>query len=136
VIANECSTPLDSKPALNLVDAGCGGAGTALIGDRSSLMSLSLCGMRGRGEGLWRSHGDAAGVKLGPSPVDRWTVNVGTVPVSPLSVSQADGGQAHRRLTAPGRDGAFVVVGARENRVHGEGGQQVRNKEWDPGGRW
>ncbi len=36
----------------------------------------------GHGEGLRRSHDDAAGVKPGASPVDRMTVNVGTVHVA------------------------------------------------------
>ena len=36
-------------------------------------------GPAGRGEGLRRSHDDAAGVKPDASPVDRTTVNVGTV---------------------------------------------------------
>jgi hypothetical protein len=38
-----------------------------------------VLGPAGRGEGLRRSHDDAAGVKPDASPVDRTTVNTGTV---------------------------------------------------------
>jgi hypothetical protein len=48
-------------------------------------------------------------------------VNVGTALKSPSPPS--GGGQARRRLLASGRDGVLVVVGARESRAHGEGGQ-------------
>jgi hypothetical protein len=71
--------------------------------------------------------GEAAAAKLGVDPVDRYMVNVGTVPVLPFPASsQLVGGQVHRRLMMPGRGGGFVVVRARESRVHGEGTQQVR----------
>ncbi len=49
------------------------GAGGELSG-RSDVL-----GPPGRGEGLRRSHDDAAGAKPGASPVDRTTVNMGTV---------------------------------------------------------
>lgn len=45
----------------------------------------------GHGEGLRRSHGDAAGVKPGASPVDRMTVNVGTARDRSLLSSQPEG---------------------------------------------
>jgi hypothetical protein len=81
----------------------------------------------GRTEGLRRRCGEAAGEKLGASPVDRNMVNVGTVPDLPfLPVGQAGGGQAHRRLMGPGRGGVLVVVagvttcqGGRESRSQG-----------------
>lgn len=92
----------------------------------------------GHGECLRRTHGEAAGEKLGASPVDRFTVNVGMIPTSPVcSASQAGGGQARCQLLTSGSDGAFVVVGARESRVHGEGRQSVRSGGTGmPGGRW
>jgi len=71
--------------------------------------------------------GEAAGAKLGADPVDRYMVNVGTVPGLPHPASsQLVGGQVHRRLMTPGRGGGSVVVRARESRAHGEGTQQVR----------
>jgi hypothetical protein len=73
--------------------------------------------------------GEAAAAKLGADPADRCMVNVGTVPVLPFPASsQLVGGQAHRRLMTPGRGGGFVVVRARESRVHGEGTQQIRSE--------
>jgi hypothetical protein len=91
----------------------------------------------GHEEGLRRTHGDAAGEKLGASPVDRSAVNVGTVsgPPSPPA-SQAGGGQALRQLWARGPGGALVVVRGRESRLHGEGGQSSRRRGTGrPGGR-
>lgn len=63
--------------------------------------------------------------------------NVGTAPGPPSPpASQAGYGQARRRLTAPGWGGAPVVVGGRESRPHGEGGERVRSKGTGmPGGR-
>jgi hypothetical protein len=73
--------------------------------------------------------GEAAAAKLGADPVDRYMVNVGTVVVSPFPASsQLVGGQAHRRLMTRRRGGGFVVVRARESRVHGEGTQLVRSE--------
>lgn len=40
---------------------------------------LHVPGLAGRGEGLRRSHDEAAGAKPGAWPVDRNAVNVGTV---------------------------------------------------------
>jgi hypothetical protein len=61
-----------------------------------------------------------------PPPPTGCVVNVGTPPGPPSPpVLQAGGGQAGRRLLAPGEDGALVVVRGRESRPHGEGGQQA-----------
>ena len=91
----------------------------------------------GHGESLRRTRGEAAGEKLGASPVDWSVVNVGTIPGPPSPpVIVAGGGQARRRLTAPEWGGAAVVVRARESRVHGEGRQRVRSCGTGmPGGR-
>lgn len=73
--------------------------------------------------------GEAAAAKLGVDPADRYMVNVGTVVVSPFPASSLlVGGQAHRRLMTRRRGGGFVVVRARESRVHGEGTQLVRSE--------
>ena len=70
--------------------------------------------------------GEAAAAELGADPADRDMVNVGTVVVSPFPASgQLAGGQAHRRLMTRRRGGGFVVVRARESRVHGKGTQQI-----------
>jgi hypothetical protein len=125
-VANECLMPRDSKTARNLADMGWCSAGAAEVGGGSAPVSSSLCGLGDREEGLRRTRGDAAGVKLGPAPVDRWAVNVGSVWASPyLPGIQPGGGQAHRPLTVPGCGRALVVVRRRESRRHGEGGQQV-----------
>jgi hypothetical protein len=91
----------------------------------------------GHGEGLRRTCGEAVGEELGTALVDRLMVNVGTLPGSPSPpASQAGGGQARRRLLALGGGGVPVVVGGRESRPHGEGGQRVRSDGAGmPGGR-
>jgi hypothetical protein len=92
----------------------------------------------GHDEGLRRSRGEAAGEELGTTPVNRSAVNVGTTsgPPSP-PVSQAGGGQARRRLSAPRWGGVPVVVRGRESRLQGEGGQRVRGcGTGTSGGRW
>lgn len=86
---------------------------------------IESVGDGGHAECLRRRRGDAAGVELGGSLVERMVVNVGSVPVLPVPPgSQLGEGQARRRLTASGRGGVLIVVRARERRVHGEGGQQ------------
>ena len=70
--------------------------------------------------------GEAAAAELGADPADRDMVNVGTISGLPFPASsQLVGGQVHRRLMTPGWGGGFVVVRARESRVHGEGTQQI-----------
>ena len=78
---------------------------------------------------LRRNRGDAAGVKSGASPVDRTTVNVGTIRFrSPVPLTPGSGGSNRDRRDARQRrgwDGAVVVLRARESRVHGEERQRV-----------
>jgi hypothetical protein len=74
----------------------------------------------GHEEGLRRTHGEAAGEKLGAAPVDRSAMNVGTILGLPV-----DDGQARCRLLAPGWGGASGVVRGRESRPHGEGRQRT-----------
>ena len=81
----------------------------------------------GHGEGLRRTRGEAAGEKLGASPIERSAVNVGSIPQSSVSPArQAGSGQARGQLMAAGCGGVLVVVGGRESRSQGEGGQRVR----------
>jgi hypothetical protein len=118
--------PRDSKTAQNLVDAGRCSAGRAPVGSPPASGLSSLCGPGDRAEGLRRTRGDAAGVKLGPAPADRWPVNVGSAWALPYPPGvQPGGGQARRPLTAPGRGRAPVVVRRRESRRHGEGGSRL-----------
>ena len=92
------------------------------------------CRSGGHGEGLRRSHGDAAGAQLGGSLDNRTVVNVGSVLVSPPGSGNRPGsrGEARRRPRASGCGGVLVVVagvttrhGDRESRSQGQGGQQV-----------
>src|SRR5204862_3101385 len=81
----------------------------------------------GHGEVLRGSRGDAAGIELGSSFVERIAVNTGTVPVCPAARGQrAETGWARCRPTGPGRGGAAVVLRAGESPAHGEGRQRLR----------
>ena len=83
----------------------------------------------GHEECLRRTRDDAAGAELGTYPTDRFVVNVGTVLASPCSQPARLGdGKVRRRLMVPGRGGVLVVVGGRESRSQGEGGQRVRSR--------
>jgi hypothetical protein len=87
-----------------------------------------LCRYGGHGESLRRTHGDAAGEKLGASSAERSAVNVGTTLGLPYILAiQAGNGQARRQLIALGWGGVLVVVRAWESHVHGEGEQRVRS---------
>jgi len=84
--------------------------------------------LRGHGECLRRSRGEAAGEKLGAHPTKRCVGNMRTIPVLPTAATnQVVAGQVHRRLIAPGWGGGSVVVRGRESRPHGEGTQRVGN---------
>ena len=74
------------------------------------------------------SRGDAAGVELGSSFVERIAVNTGTSRSCPVPRAASAGvtGWARRRLTGPGRGGAAVVLRAGESPAHGEGRQRLR----------
>jgi len=74
------------------------------------------------------SRGDAAGIQLGSSFVERATVNTGTFPVLTRrhAASVDVSGWVHRRPIGSGRGGAVVVLRGRESRSHGEGRQRVR----------
>ena len=139
------SEPVVEPPqaATRLEPGGCGPDSSARRAPMRSMVrgDSDRHGLRdqgGHGEGLRRTRGEAAGEKLGTTPADRHTVNVGSgrMPPSP-PCGQHGGGQVRRRLTASGRGGALVVVRGRESRLHGEGGQRVRRLGTGrPGGRW
>ena len=56
----------------------CGASPVVMAGGELSARSMKP-GLGDHGESLGRSHGEAAGVELGASPVNRMTVNVGTI---------------------------------------------------------
>jgi hypothetical protein len=123
--------PLKRGTGSNLVDVGrvAVHAELTLFVGEATPISGNVGRIGGHTECLRRRCGDAAGEELGADPADRYMVNVGTVFESPTPLpSQGGGGQTHRRLMARRWDGVFVVVRARESRVHGEGRQQARNK--------
>ena len=127
--------PLNQRAGSNLVDMG----RSAVHDHREAVDSDAGPSPRpgGHAECLRRRRGEAAGAQLGTYSVDRLVVNVGTIPTPPYPPPiQGGGGQVRRRLLAPGWDGALVVVRGRESRLHGEGGQRVRNAgTGTPGGR-
>jgi hypothetical protein len=135
---NQWLNPLKRETGSNLVDMGRVTARAELTQGEATPTFRYSSGRGGHGEGLRRTYDDAVGEELGTDPVDRYIVNVGTVPLPPsLPPSQGGSGQTHRWLTAWGWDGVFVVVRARESRVHGEGRQQARNSgNVMPGVRW
>jgi hypothetical protein len=108
---NQCRKPRNFSTGSNLEDMGRVQRTPSPGGDSEADLLMSA----GRpAESLRRRRGDAAGVELDGSLVDRMVVNVGSVLVPPFPPgSQPGGGQARRRLTAPGRGGGPVVVRAR-----------------------
>jgi hypothetical protein len=132
---NQCQSLLSDRTDPNLVDMGRVAAHTRVW--RVTPEPGVVAG--------WEATGKDCGVPVAMLQGQSWAphlstgcvVNVGTVrePPSPLA-TKAGGGQARCRLSAPGRDGALVVVRGRESRPHGEGGQQVRSPgTGTPGGR-
>ncbi len=104
---NQWLNPLKGGTGSNLVDVGRATVRVEDFGCRRRLRSRLLmsvgrpspqfCGFGG---------GEAVAAKLGADPVNRNTVNVGTLPGLPLPPSiQLGGGQAHRQLMAQGAEG-------------------------------
>src|ERR1700712_1256633 len=99
-----------------------------LVGGTSGWLSLGSPG--GRGEGLRRSHDDAAGTELGSSPVERTAVNVGTVPVLTLgrvhqhgswgwvrsSADRVGAGRSRRSTPSRGKPGTWGRAAAGSRR--------------------
>lgn len=121
----------------NLADMGRDAVHAELIDGEATLRTGMGPGLGGHEESLRRTRGDAAGAELGTDPVDRNTMNMGTLPSLPLpACCQRVGGQGHRHLLGAVGGGAVVVVRERESRSHGEGRQQAgKESEAMPGGR-
>jgi hypothetical protein len=86
-----------------------------------------FAGRGGHGEGLRRNRGDAAGAKLGTSPVERSAHERGNHPVGPVPVHLGGLGGKTRCWSMPtGWGGGPVVVRAQESCAHGEGVQRTR----------
>ena len=121
----------------NLADVGRAAVRAERTNGEATSGTVIDAGPGGREESLRRTRGDAAGAELDTAPVDRHTVNMGTLPCPPYPVCcQQPGGQGHRRLMGPVGGGAAVVVRGRESRPHGKGRQRVRNEGAAmPGGR-
>ena len=125
---NQWLNPLKRGTGSNLADMGRAAAGAdRWMGKRGPEAASNVDSVR-HGECLRRTRVEAAGEELGADPADWHMVNAGTVSVSPVLASiQESGGQAHRQLMVPERDGGPVVVRGRESRSHGEGAQRVRS---------
>jgi hypothetical protein len=135
---NQWLNPLKRGTGSNLVDVGRVAVRVfALPTSKTTPRPVSCAGEEATGKVCGVPDGEAAAEQLDVDPIDRNMVNVGTVSGSPsLASSQLAGGQAHRRLMAPGRGGGSVVVRGRESRLHGEGTQRTRSKGTGmPGGR-
>ena len=126
---NQRVNPLKCGTGSNLVDAGRAAACVEPLHGEMTPKPIVYVGGEATVNVCGVAVGEAAAAKLGVDPVNRYMVNVGTVPVSPFPASGLlVGGQVHCRLMTSERGGGFVVVRARESRVHGEGTQQVRSE--------
>jgi hypothetical protein len=124
---NQWSNPLKARTGSNLVDAGRDAAHVRQEA-RMTPSSMNRVGKEAMRK-VCGTHGDAAGEKLGTSPAERSTVNVGTTSGSPFaSISLIEHGQARCRPMALGWGGVLVVVGGQESWPQGEGGQRVRSR--------
>jgi hypothetical protein len=135
---NQCLTPLNGPPAqIWRIWAGRGAYPSPLCGT-GNFWSRCVNRPGGHGEDLRRNRGDAAGVELDASLVNRLSDERGNRPVSPsLPCSQRGGRAGTSSADDTGRGGGFVVVGGRESRSHGEGSQQVSSRSAGiPGERW
>lgn len=126
---NQHLIPLKRGTGSNLVDVGRAAARVEPLHGETTPKPTIDVGGEATVNACGVAVGEAAGAELGVDPVDRCMMNVGTVPVLPFPASsQLVGGQVHRRLMTPGRDGGFVVVRASESDAHGEGTQRVRSR--------
>ena len=136
---NQCLTPLNGPPAqIWRIWAGRGAYPPPAV--RGAGNFWSRCDNRpgGHGEDLRRNRGDAAGVELDASLVDRLRDERGNRPVSPSQPCSQRGRRAGTSSADDtGRGGGSVVVGGRESRSHGEGSQQVSSRSTGiPGEHW
>lgn len=132
---NQRQSSVSDVPAPNLVDMGRDAAhaqqcwATPYLDETAGEeVTVKVCGVAVAmlSEHSWAPHSSTDHV-----------VNVGTIPTAPVPARcQRAGGKVCRRLMRSGWGGGLVVVRARESRVHGEGGQQVRSVgTGTPGGR-
>ena len=134
---NQRWNPLKVRTSSNLVDMGWAAVHVLVSDEEGDLGTLWYWQDEGHGEGLRRIRGEAAGEKLGAAPVNRHTLNMGTISASPSPLLiQSGGGQVRCRLLVPRWDGGSVVVRGWESQPHGEGTQQDRRADAGmPGGR-
>lgn len=134
---NQWWNPLKVRTSSNLVDRGWAAVHALVSHDEGDLRTLLNWQDEGHGEGLRRIRGEAAGEKLGADPVNRHTLNMGTISALPTPpLNQSGGGQARCRLLASRWGGGFVVVRGWESQPHGEGTQRDRRAGAGmPGGR-
>jgi hypothetical protein len=131
---------VEPPQAFNRLEPGGSGSGSSSRRRRVPAWRLrgwaKLVRPGGHEEGLRRTRGEAAGEKLGATPVDRHMVNVGTALELPSCPAiQVGRGRARRQPMVWGRDGAAVVLGAGESPVQGEGRQRVSSRRTEqPGG--
>jgi hypothetical protein len=123
---NRCQSPLIDRTDPNLMDMGRAATRTHYMWETPKPEVIAG----------WEAPRKACGVLVAmlqgqsraPHPSTGCVMNVGTVPGPPPPLAaQVSGGQTRCRLMVMGRDGALVVVRGRENRPHGEGGQQARS---------
>lgn len=107
---NQCLMPRNCSTGSNLEDMGRLQRTPSFLVVATS-KPIPRCRWGGHAECLRRRRGDAAGVELDGSLVDRMVVNVGSVLASPFP--PWGGGQVRRRLMRSGRGGGPVVVRAR-----------------------
>lgn len=134
---NQCLNPLKVATGSNLVGVGRAAVHADRVGAGGDFEAGFVRRWGGHEECLRCTRGEAAGDELVADPVDRYVVNVGTVPRSPSpSPLRGGGGQARCRLMVSGWGGGSVVVRGRESRLHGEGTQRAdSNAMAMPGGR-
>jgi hypothetical protein len=137
VRTNQWWNPLKVRTSSNLVDMGWAAVHVLVSDEEGDLETLWYWQEEGHGEDLRRIRGEAAGEKLGATPVNRHTLNMGTISASPSPLLiQSGGGQVRCRLLVPRWDGGSVLVRGWESQPHGEGTQQDRGADAGmPGGR-
>jgi hypothetical protein len=110
----------------NLVDVGRGAAHDRLQSGRSTPRPVDSTGRGGHGECLRRSRGDAVGIPAGHRTRRSACGEHGNRSWSSWDRASEAGARTGSSPTGGhGRGGGLVVVGGRESRPHGEGGQRV-----------
>jgi hypothetical protein len=120
---NHCLMPRNSSTRLKSDRYGPGVQRVTIGREARMVNSEAGQGVRwgGHGEGLRRSRGDAAGVEVGTSLLDRFGRERGNHPRSPQPASsQLTGGQARCRLRSVGWGGGLVVCAGRRRELAGE----------------